>query len=241
MEVHNVIEDLVFTQVQEICDSIEKEKTELCTCLQCRVDTACYVLNRTAPRYVVSDRGIVRAERESFERQQKVADIDALVYEGIKRVNHNQRPNFRHNSDKGAAAIDKSTLVFNIPAIIGRLFNGADFAPISDITVELRRNGDLVEMKDTNWQNPYSLVPNTIGTFTFWPVPIPAESANIHKTFEYSIRVEAPGFETLTHFFKIPAVSDYQTAGSFSIGRTFKLPDLYLFPPGGEGYDDDPR
>jgi competence protein ComFB len=89
-------------------------------------------------------------------------------------------------------------------------------------------------MKDSNWQNPYNLVPNTEGTFTFWPNPIPAEGVDLHKTFEYSIKIEAPGFETLNHFFKIPVISEIQSASSFSMDRTFKLPDLYMFPPGTE-------
>jgi competence protein ComFB len=77
-----------------------------------------------------------------------------------------------------------------------------------------------------------------MGTFTFWPTPIPAEGISIHKTFEYSVKVEAPGFEILHHFFKVPAISELRTVDSFSLGRTFKLPDLYLFPLGGEGYED---
>jgi hypothetical protein len=32
-------------------------------------------------------------------------------------------------------------------------------------------------------------------------------------------------------------ISDSQAISSFSLGRTVKLPDLYLFPPGAE--DDD--
>jgi competence protein ComFB len=87
-------------------------------------------------------------------------------------------------------------------------------------------------MKDANWQNPFTLVPNTEGTFTFWPEPIPTSTINEHKIFEYSIKVEAPKFDTFIHFFKIPVISEGQAASSFTMGRTFKLPDLYMFPPG---------
>jgi competence protein ComFB len=44
--------------------------------------------------------------------------------------------------------------------------------------------------------------------------------------------VEAPEFETLIHYFKIPVISEVLMAASFTLGRTFKLPDLYMFPPG---------
>jgi competence protein ComFB len=108
---------------------------------------------------------------------------------------------------------------------------------MSGIQVELYRDGVLVPMKDLNWQNPYTLVQNIEGAFTFWPEPIPAESTGIHKTFEYSVKIEAPEFETLVHGFRIPVISEVHPADFFSMERTFKLPDLYMFPPGG-GEDD---
>jgi competence protein ComFB len=57
---------------------------------------------------------------------------------------------------------------------------------------------------------------------------------DVRKPFEYSIRIESEGLETLNHFFQVPVISESRSAGSFSMGRTFKLPDLYMFPPGGD-------
>jgi competence protein ComFB len=238
MELHNTAEDLVLSRISEICDSIEKKGNieKLCTCAQCRMDTACYVLNRTTPHYIVSNRGAARAEQGTIEKQQKEADIVTLIYEGLSRVNHNQRPNFDHGAHSGNT-IGANVPVYNIPTIMGRLFDGANFAPISEVKVELYHNGELVTMKDSNWQNPYHMVHNTEGTFTFWPNPILAESPNSHKVFEFTLKVESPNFETLNHFFKIPVISDIQTASSFSLTRTVKLPDLYMFPPGGDEDD----
>jgi competence protein ComFB len=237
MEIHNTTEDLVFAKIEAIFDSIAREGNpeKFCLCYQCRMNTACYVLNRTEPRYIVSNRGVARIEQENLQRQQKDADIAALVYEGLKRINHNQRPNALHQGSAAPAAVN--TPVFNIPTIVGRLFNGTNFAPLSDVKVELHRNGELVAMKDNNWQNPYILVANTEGTFTFWPNPVPAEAADLRKIFEYSIKTEAPGLEPLNHFFKIPVISEIQSAAVYSMGRTFKLPDLYMFPPGEEDED----
>jgi competence protein ComFB len=103
---------------------------------------------------------------------------------------------------------------------------------MSDVEVELLLNGELVPMKDHNWQNPCTVVSHTDGNFSFWPAPVVAEKANEHKLFEYSVRINAPDFEPLNHFFKVPVASEIQVAGSFSLNRTFKLPDLYLFLPG---------
>jgi competence protein ComFB len=235
MELHNTMEDMVISKVAEIFESIEKDGNpeNFCTCQQCRMDTACYALNRSQPRYIVSSRGASRVVgQETHEYQQKEADLVALIYEGIKRVNHNQRPNFVHSS-KGALPEGMVNMpVFNIPTIVGRLFNGNNFSPLSDVKVELLRNGDLVAMKDGNWQNPYVLVANTEGTFSFWPNPVPALKMDEHKIFEFSIKIEGQDLETLHHFFKLPVISELQTTNTFSLHRTFKLPDLYMFPPG---------
>jgi competence protein ComFB len=238
MELHNTTEDMVFAKVETVFDSIVREGNpeNFCLCYQCRMDTACYVLNRTEPRYIVSNRGVARIEQENLQRQQKDADIVALVHEGLKRVNHNQRPDV-HLAGGAVPPPAATTPVFNIPTIVGRLFSGTNFAPLSNARAKLHRNGELVSMKDNNWQNPYDLVSNTKGTFTFWPTPIPAAAEDIHKIFEYSIKIEAPEFETLIHFFKIPVISEIQSAAAYSMGRTFKLPDLYMFPPGGDEED----
>jgi len=234
MELHNIIEDMIISRVDVIFDDIRKEKNpaNLCLCDHCRMDTICYVLNRTPPHYIVSNRGASRVQWESLERQQQEADITTLIYEGLKRVNHNQRPNYNHSAGGNESGLNSNLPVFNIPTIIGRLFNGNNFAPLAGIDVELLHNGELVPMKDQNWQNPCRIVANTEGTFSFWPAATASSSAGQRETFEYSLRVAAPEFETLIHFFEIPVASEIQTAGSFTLERTFKLPDLYMFPPG---------
>jgi competence protein ComFB len=92
-------------------------------------------------------------------------------------------------------------------------------------------------MKDKNWQNPFALVKNLKGTFTFWPESVPVEKEDIQRIFNYSIVIEAPEMETIHHFFQIPVTSESTPARSFSMNRIFKIPDLYMFPPGGEEDD----
>ncbi|MDR2479337.1 MAG: late competence development ComFB family protein [Treponema sp.] len=232
MEIHNASEDIVVSSVQTIFSTIEKENNPdgFCLCDQCRLDTICYALNRIEPHYIVSNRGFTRIEMDGIKRQQVEADIASLVYKGLRLVNHNQRPTAPHN---GSTAQGNNTPKpsFDIPTIVGRLFDGVTFEPLSGVTVELRCGGELVPMRNLNWQNPYTLVPNTPGTFTFWPAQRPADSVGNHKLFEFSLKIEAPDYEPATHFFNIPSVSSLVPA-SYSMDRTFKLPDLYMFPPG---------
>jgi len=234
MEVHNIVEDKVISAVSEIFEIIKTNGNpdEYCICNQCRMDVICYALNRLTPHYIQSSRGVTRVQNDNFQLQQQAADIAALVHEGLKRVNHNQRPNFDHSGEAVEDDAVSKQPVYNVPVIMGRVFNGENFAPLAEAVVELLWDGKLVPVKDGNWQNPYSIVSHTEGNYSFWPAADLASGINKHKIFEYTLRISAPGFETLNHFFKIPVASELLAAGSFSLERTFKLPDLYVFPPG---------
>jgi competence protein ComFB len=234
MELHNTIKGKVISKVEEIFQTINKSENtgKFCTCDQCKMDVICYVLNRTPPRYIVSNRGASRSLVEGIEVQQQTADIAALIHDGLKQVSHNLRPNFAHSGEKSTDPDVAEVPKFNIPTIMGRVFDGDNFAPLSEATVELLWAGELVTMKDGNWQNPYHIVPNIEGNFSFWPAPVAASRADKHKIFEYILRVSAPEFETINHVFKIPVASAIQASMSFNPDRTFKLPDLYMFPPG---------
>ena len=234
MELHNTIKGTIITEVNEVFESLKHKENRgnFCTCDHCRMDVICYVLNRTPPRYIVSNRGASRVLDEGLGWQQQTADISSLIYEALKKVNQNQRPGFEHSSANGAITLEPEVPRFNIPTIMGRIFNGNNFAPLSDVDVELLWEGELVVMKDKNWQNPFHIVSKVEGNFSFWPAPVTASKVNNHKIFEYTLRVTAPEFETFNHLFKIPVSSETQATGSFNLDRTFKLPDLYMFPPG---------
>jgi len=234
MELHNAIKGMVVSKVEEIFEALEKGKNpgNFCTCDQCRMDVTCYVLNRTQPRYIVSGRGASHSIETGIGQQQQTADITALIHEALKRVNHNLRPNSAHSNEKSGTPDEAAIPKFNVPTIIGRVFNGNNFAPLSDASVELLWAGELVAMKNGNWQNPYNIVHDIEGSFSFWPAPVEASKAGNHKIFEYIVRVSAPEFETLTHTFKVPVASEVMTSSSFNPDRTFKLPDLYMFAPG---------
>jgi competence protein ComFB len=152
------------------------------------------------------------------------------VYEAIKQVNSNMRP---ETEPAAADALDDSP-VFNIPTILGRLFNGINFAPMTDVTLELRCNGELVPMINGNWQNPYKIVSYTAGMFTFWPSSVSATTSGISRTFEFLLTAECAEFESLNYFFEVPIISEAQRNNAFSREKTVKLPELYMFPAGDE-------
>ncbi|MDR0501723.1 MAG: late competence development ComFB family protein [Treponema sp.] len=234
MDIHNTSEDVVFGIVQNIFEEIQNtgNPDNLCLCYQCRMDTICYTLNRVEPHYIVSNRGFSRLEHHTgVKRQQTEADITSLSYRGIRLVNHNMRPTAPHDGTNTHQQKFNQPL-FDIPTISGRIFNGESFEPITGIDVSLYLGGDLVEMRNNNWQNPYTMVPSTPGVFSFWPAPIHAELPDISQVFNFSLKIYSQNYEPLNHFFNISTISKFHTPNSYTLNRTFKLPDLYLFPPG---------
>ena len=235
MDLHNTVEDIVIARVNEVFEALNKSNQgNICICDQCRMDVICYALNRTPPHYISSHRGADRMQKGGLEYQQLFADITALVHDGLKKVNHNLRPNFEHGSSPVSRESASRNPAFNLPTITGRIFNGNNFEPMSDIIVELLLDGEIVPMKDKNWQNPYRMVSNTNGNFSFWPAPLEAKEAGINKSFEFALKVKAEGFDTLNHFFKVDVTSEIQAMAAFNIERIFKLQDLYMFNPGEE-------
>jgi len=233
MDIHNTSEDIVFNAAQTIFEELQKSGNPdgYCLCEQCRVDTICYTLNRVDPHYIVSNRGFTRFEQTGLKRQQIEADITTLIYKGLRLVNHNMRPTAPHDGSS-SQKIKLNSPMFDIPTIAGRIFDGISFEPVVGIEVSLSCEGDIVPMRNNNWQNPYTMVSSTPGSYSFWPAPITAEATDIEKSFKFLIKVHSPDYEILNHFFTITCVSKFHSPDSYALNRTFKLPDLYLFPPG---------
>ncbi|MDR1325744.1 MAG: late competence development ComFB family protein [Treponema sp.] len=232
MKFHNINEDVVISKVDEIFEFIQKQGNpeHFCFSEQCRLDTICYVLNRVEPHYIVSSSGVARFGLDTTERRQLKIDVTALVYDAIKKVTQNTRS--FPMAYLGPALEDSP--VFNIPTILGKFLNGVNFAPMVDAKLELRLDGKLTPMIDERWQNPYKLVSDNPGIFSFWPSPVPTEALGIRQVFKFVISAEKEGFETVHHFFEAEAMSEAQRHSAFSMDRSISLYDLYMFPVGGE-------
>jgi competence protein ComFB len=241
MDIRNVMEDSVKAVVEELFEIEAKEKRlGFCTCDQCKLDVACYVLNRVKPEYIVSSRGLAYSEKEGLDKVQRRADVISLVKEGWGKVSHAPRPSSDHASPRSAAAEIEGP-IYNFPTIMGRVFDGRTFAPLGDGTVKLVAGGADVEMLDPNWQNPFVLAGATGGTFIFWPKPLPAASDDAARKFVFEIKIDVPGLESPSSFVELSLVPERNARLDFSLQRVHKVPDLYLFPlsQGGESEEQD--
>lgn len=234
MEIRNLMEDVVKAVVEELFDAETREKRlGYCVCEQCRHDVACYVLNRVKPEYIVSSRGLAYSEMEGLDKVQRRADIISLVQEGWGKVAHTPRPTAVHGAGATTnAATENVGPAYNFPTIMGRVFDGRNFAPIDEGRVRLLDAGAEVKMVDPNWQNPFVLAGATGGTYTFWPSPIASLASGETRSWTFEIRVEAPGFDPLSHFTVVELSPERAPRADVSLQRVQKIPDLYLFPEG---------
>lgn len=232
MKVHNLIEDMVFEQVNQIFDELEKQSDRTqCTCYQCRLDVSCYALNRIPPAYTVSGRGMAHRETESRNDIQKNIDLVALINEGIGKVSLVKRPHLPH--DDGKPIPHPVGPLYNFPLILGRILDGTTFEPLTQGTVALQDTDfKSIQMMNPNWPNPYTIVNNTAGHFNFWPSPEAASEKGYSKVYSFRLIANADGYEELQHFFELALVSQPEFSDSCSLEYNHKLPDLFIFPRG---------
>lgn len=225
MEIHNLMEELVHSTVEEVSREDQAGPARYCTSEECRTDVLCYVLNRVSPRYVSSGRGLAHLTAELRQDQQLKIDLVRLAHEGLHRVSVVRRTYYDGQSSQrpGGAC-------FNFPTIKGRLLDGSRFMPIAEVNVELRRHGELVAMFDERWSNPYHISEHTPGTYIFWPAPVDSSAAGQSQDFEFELRVAPPGYDELIHTFAVTLQSEDRANTVFSLERDHNLPDLYLFP-----------
>lgn len=231
MEVHNMMEDIVFQIVQEMFEEKSGKDFALADCYQCKLDVVCYVLNRIRPEYIISGRGLAHYESDYQNNIQKNADIAALINDGIRKIDTRRRPYYAQKDFDPVKDIPKGP-VYNFPAIIGRILHGNTFEPLKEIQVLLLQNGEQVPMIDNTWFNPYLIVESTRGNFTFLPMPIAADREGDVKTFSLEVSIHAEGFSPFNHHFEVELTAQKEIVQSFSMQNTHKIGELYLFPEG---------
>lgn len=229
VKIQNFMEDVVSEKVKEVfSDEETKVKKNFCTCSQCLLDVSCFVLNRIQPVYMLSGRGLAHMQSHYQEKLQQQADLVSLIREGIDHVAGAKRPHFSHGRED--EKILPEGFFYNFPQITGRIFNSVNFEPVCGAAVSLLFEGEAVVMVDSNWQNPYTIVRNTAGIFSFWPYPQVSEASSLKKSYEFELQVENTGFETLRHYFEL-AVESREGFLNLSGGdKIFTVKDLYLNP-----------
>ena len=110
--------------------------------------------------------------------------------------------------------------------------DGTTFEPLTDVSITLFKDGKPAEMIDQTWSNPAKTYLSTKGTYSFNVKPEPADKEGVTKQYEYSVLIEAEGYESVSYAFSLPVTSEvlHQTKG-LSL-YSLKIQNLFLFPKG---------
>ncbi len=227
MHIHNVMEDIVYEKVNKMFDET-KESNEpwlSCSCMQCRLDTMCYVLNRLTPKYIKSGKGFAHFLNSDLNKKSQInADISALVVEGMRKVLEIQRPHGESSSDDGA-----KKAFYNFPAISGKILNGSNFNTMTGVTLTLKLDNLVIPQMNILWDNPYTTSDKTPGTFIFCPKALPTEKLGEKRKFRFLLIGEKEGFETVNMSFEFELESEANERLALDATNTFETKNMFLF------------
>ena len=234
MDIHNTMEDVVLQYLEELLEF----KENICKCYRCKIDMACYALNKVRPMYVVSSRGGIHTENIKKNHVQNEIDIYATVAEAIDVVSSTRRHevNEKLNSEDDDYKEDysrfysESGCYFNFPQIVGRILDSETINPVSDAQITLCHDttDEKIQMFNKLWNNPIHIVLQTKGTYSFWPVPIPAPKAGLQKDFHLNIKIEKHGYEPLRKFLIIRTISDNRLRRYIKKENIYYIDDIFI-------------
>ncbi|MBQ0001971.1 MAG: late competence development ComFB family protein [Treponema sp.] len=235
MKIYNLMEELVEKKVNKLYDDLKAANTVWlsCDCQNCRLDTMAFVLNRIPPKYIISSRGITHTAADANLTQIK-ADIDTLAIEGIRLVSTSKRPTHNIKTNAESLVISGTKPFFFFPTFTGTVMDGLSFEPIANATITLLRDGKPVEMIDQTWANPTKTYQSTKGTYSFCVKPEEAKEEKLVTNFQFTIQVEAEGYEPTQYAFSTPVTSEILRENRGLSLYSLKLQDLFMFPVGSE-------
>jgi competence protein ComFB len=225
MELHNMMEDIVTDYLKEILEA----KTDICSCNQCRMDMAAYALNKVMPIYIVSSRGVIHTQNKKRNDFQQDIDTYSVVMEAVEAVSKTPRHGKMPGKQDNPAATDLNP-VGESPAY----FDGESMLPLTGLTVKLltAHENKTVSMFNKRWNNPQEVVLQMEGGYSFWPLPAEALKEGIQKNFQFSIKIEKEGYETVNRYFEMILLSSPVLKNNINQQDCVRLDDIFLYQPG---------
>lgn len=226
------MEDAVTKEVNTLYEQLKTEHITWlnCDCETCRLDTICYVLNRTQPKYSVSERGVLHNALDMEDSQLK-ADITSLALEGIRIINSSKRAYHDVNLSKENPVTDENTRFYNFPIVIGTVYDGSSFEPLDNARIVLKIDGENAVMSDSTWSNPAKTYKSTKGSYSFWPKSVECSNKEETKIFKLIFEISAANYETSTYAVELPLVPEAQLKSSLENTYSLKIKDIFLFNP----------
>ena len=119
--------------------------------------------------------------------------------------------------------------MFNFPTFTGVVLDGTTFEPISDATILLKCDGEIVEMVDMTWSNPAKTYKSTKGTYSFWIKPFQTNEEGVTHKFNFTLEISAEKYTSVIYSFELPLTSDSSIKNELDSTYSVKIKDMVLF------------
>jgi len=203
MSIRNIMEDLVYSAVDEV---LHDEK-QLPSPHDYKLDIAAYVLNRVPPKYVTSERGILHGKLDARFMFQQRTDIFLLIHEALNVIKSR-----RNEPSTRMEELIKGKNHF-FPHVIGEVVEETTFSIVPNVEVLMLFNGKPAPMMDEAWSNPYRTNHGTMGYYHFWP-EILENDMDISQDINFTIIFNHPKFKSHEISVAVPVIRDFSIANS---------------------------
>lgn len=230
MELKNTVESVVEDTLAELL----KNRDDICKCDKCLLDMKAFALNRLPPKYVVSERGLIHAELDSYKDMQFNADVIGTIFEAIDTISGKTRPEYEHKRQTiNPAQLENPTqeYYFNFPHIVGFAYinDKLDYSDNIRISLIDEKTAQPVEMMESSWKNPVVSHLTTMGLFSFWPKAIKSDKPSSQGLFfDFTLILEKEGFQTEQRNLQFKVTSEQRIFNFIRKDQIKKIPPIIL-------------
>lgn len=186
IELKNIIEDIVL----DLIDGTDEARAGLLNKNQKR-EIAAFVLNRTKPMYITSNKGFTNSIVTVQKDPQLAADIMMNISQAVKVVRKSYPGD--KEADNLIEELDKEKMYYIIPKVYGKILSSRNLMPVGNAVVTLNINGQPARNLFGLWKNPTEILPQDEGIFSFAPLPETAEPPYDRKVFALELAIEIDG------------------------------------------------
>ncbi len=178
LEVKNIIEDIVMDVILNLDEvkSGDINKSQI-------IEIASYVLNRTSPLYITSNRGFTSIMSRFRNDPQFLADLLLKVNEALRVVRLTNISSLRKEE------LDFDTPYYLLPKIYGKIISSRSLLPLESGQVKLLINSEEAKSLYSDWDNPLQIKPDDNGIFTFAPFPVQATAPFSTREFKFKLLI----------------------------------------------------
>lgn len=239
MRLKNYNEDLVLDTVKIVL----KDRADVRPTRSFLLDVAAYVLNRTPPKYITSERGFTREVVQATgngngegRRLVNVIELITCVNRAIDVVARRRREGAPSRAgrtipspaaDSGEARL---TYFYNMPHIFGRIVDARDGKPVISAEATLWINDKMAPPAETGWRNPFFTNKQTSGYFSFWPQVETGETDSMR--IQMRIGFQHDGYEPLSYKKSLKVPGEFFVYDYIRGDKLFDVGTLTMQPAG---------